>query len=94
MKKTKVILAFSCLVIFSICIGNVQNSLITAKEAGYYSLNDIIKTAKADGEGSSGDVCNGPTCDDANGNKYNTGGIGDNVKCCGVVHSVRGKQKS
>lgn len=94
MKKSKIILALSCLIIVAFCAINVQNSLITSKKAGYFSLNDILNSAKAGEEGSSGDDCNGPTCEDANGNKYNTGGIGDNVKCCGVAHSTRGKQKT
>ena len=94
MKKSKIIFALSCLIIVAFCAINVQNSLITAEKAGYFSLNDILNSAKASEEGSSGDDCNGPPCDDANGNKYNTLTIGDSVTCCGAAWISRGKKKS
>ena len=94
MKKEKIIFVLSSLIIVTICTINVQNNFITAKEAGYYRLIDIVNIAKADGEEPPPADCNGATCDDANGNKYTTGGIGDRVVCCGIVSSERGKKSS
>ncbi len=93
MKKVKFILVLSSLIIVTICTLNVQNSFITAKRAGYSSLFDIItlNTAKASIPAPD---CNGEDCDDANGNKYNTGGIGNKIRCCGVADEERGKQES
>ena len=91
MKKRKVILALSCLIIVTICTINVQNSFITAKKSGNYRLIDIITLNNANAE--SGE-CNGSTCDDANGNKYNTLTIGDRITCCGAAWISRGKKAS
>lgn len=94
MKKGKIIFALSCLIIVTICTINLQNSFITAKKAGYYRLIDIVNIAKADGEEPPPADCNGATCDDANGNKYNTLTIGDQITCCGAAWLSRGKKSS
>ena len=94
MKKGKIILALSCLIIVSICTINVQNSFITAKKAGNYRLIDIITLNTANAEGDPSVDCNGATCDDANGNKYNTLTIGSQITCCGAAWISRGKKAS
>jgi hypothetical protein len=58
------------------------------------TLDDFFTVAFADGEGGSETTCGGTTCDEANGLKYNTGGIGDKVSCCSLSWSTSGKKKS
>jgi len=93
MKRGKIILGLSCLIIVTICTINVQNSFITAKKAGYSRLIDIItlNVAKADYPKPS---CDGSDCADANGYKYNTLGVGEKTVCCGIADDERGKQAS
>jgi len=94
MKRGKIILGLSCLIIVSICTINVQNSSITAKKAGYSRLIDIITLNSAKADYPVPGDCGGDNCDDANGNKYTTLTIGSEVKCCAVAWLTRGNKAS
>ena len=95
MKKYAIMLICGLAVVMSAL--SFQNSLSygSGKNADVsLTLDDVFTVAFAQGESGGTSTCNGSTCDEANGLKYNTGGIGDKVGCCVLSWSSSGKKKS
>ena len=94
MKRKKILLGMSFLMMGAICTFNVHRTMSISSEAGFTSLTDVIKLSRASAESDEDSNCPGTSCDYANGTNYGYMSLGSAHICCGGATSKAGKKKA